>query len=216
MCCPVASFIDIRFWLGVSKARRALIAMLLLLMLGRSGNHRKAEAVRTLSAYNIETNCSAFLIMLVLSDAGIAFMPTCAAAFIPNLVMLGDAPKVAAIACPPKLSGSTRRAQAQTPSSFGVQTSTMAASTPTCPQPVHPMIPIALIVAMAMRATTRLVSSIRPAMSGNGSKIAFATVTDTLPAMAQLTSQAIANRPSCAVALLAPSHAACVQRLAAA
>jgi DNA-binding transcriptional LysR family regulator len=53
---------------------------------------RKAEAVRTLSAYNIETNCSAFLIMSVLSDAGIAFMPTCAAAFIPNLVMLGDAP----------------------------------------------------------------------------------------------------------------------------
>jgi formylglycine-generating enzyme required for sulfatase activity len=50
----------------------------------------------------------------------------------------------------------------------------------------------------------------------NGSKIAFATVTDTLPAMPQLTSQAIANRPSCAVALLAPSHAACVQRLAAA
>jgi hypothetical protein len=30
--------------------------------------------------------------MSVLSDAGIAFMPTCAAAFIPNLVMLGDAP----------------------------------------------------------------------------------------------------------------------------
>jgi hypothetical protein len=117
--------------------------------------------------------------MLVLSDAGIAFMPTCAAAFIPNLVMLGDAPKVAAIACPPKLSGSTRRAQAQTPSSFGVQTSTMAASTPTCSQPVHPMIPIALIVAMAMRASlplddlgpTRLVSSIRPAMSGMGRRL---------------------------------------------
>jgi DNA-binding transcriptional LysR family regulator len=53
---------------------------------------RKAEAVRTLSAYNIETNCSAFLIMSVLSDAGIAFMPTCAAAFIPNMVMLGEGP----------------------------------------------------------------------------------------------------------------------------
>lgn len=53
---------------------------------------KKAEAVRTLSAYNIETNCSAFLIMSVLSDAGIAFMPTCGAAFIPNLVMLGDKP----------------------------------------------------------------------------------------------------------------------------
>lgn len=53
---------------------------------------RKAEAARTLSAYNIETNCSAFLIMSVLSDAGIAFMPTCGAAFIPNLVMLGESP----------------------------------------------------------------------------------------------------------------------------
>lgn len=51
---------------------------------------KKVEAARTLSAYNIETNCSAFLIMSVLSDAGIAFMPTCGPAFIPNLVMLGE------------------------------------------------------------------------------------------------------------------------------
>lgn len=52
----------------------------------------KAEAVRTLSAHNIETNCSATLVMSVLAGAGIAFLPTCAAAFIPNIVMLGDAP----------------------------------------------------------------------------------------------------------------------------
>jgi DNA-binding transcriptional LysR family regulator len=52
----------------------------------------KAEAVRTLSAYNIETNCSAALVMSVLAGAGIAFMPTCAAAFIPSLTMIGEAP----------------------------------------------------------------------------------------------------------------------------
>ena len=52
----------------------------------------KAEAARTLSAYNVETNCSATLIMSVLAGAGVAFLPTCAAAFIPNIVMLGEAP----------------------------------------------------------------------------------------------------------------------------
>lgn len=52
----------------------------------------KAEAVRTLSAYNVETNCSATVVMSVLAGAGIAFLPTCAAAFIPNLAMLGEAP----------------------------------------------------------------------------------------------------------------------------
>lgn len=52
----------------------------------------KAEAVRTLSSYNVETNCSATLVMSVLAGAGIAFMPTCAAAFIPNIVMLGEEP----------------------------------------------------------------------------------------------------------------------------
>jgi len=52
----------------------------------------KAEAVRTLSSYNVETNCSATLVMSVLAGAGIAFLPTCAAAFIPNIVMLGEAP----------------------------------------------------------------------------------------------------------------------------
>lgn len=52
----------------------------------------KAEAVRTLSAYNVETNCSATLVMALLSGAGIAFLPTCAAAFIPNIIMLGEAP----------------------------------------------------------------------------------------------------------------------------
>lgn len=50
----------------------------------------KAEAVRTLSAYNVETNCSATLVMSVLAGAGIAFMPICAAAFIPGIVMLGE------------------------------------------------------------------------------------------------------------------------------
>lgn len=52
----------------------------------------KAEAVRTLSAYNVETNCSATLLMSVMAGAGIAFLPTCAASFIPNLVMLSEAP----------------------------------------------------------------------------------------------------------------------------
>lgn len=52
----------------------------------------KAEAVRTLSSYNVETNCSATVVMSVLAGAGIAFLPTCAAAFIPNIVMLGEEP----------------------------------------------------------------------------------------------------------------------------
>ena len=52
----------------------------------------KAEAARTLSSYNVETNCSATLVMSVLAGAGVAFLPTCAAAFIPNIVMLGETP----------------------------------------------------------------------------------------------------------------------------
>jgi DNA-binding transcriptional LysR family regulator len=52
----------------------------------------KAEAARTLSAYDVETNSSAVLVMAVLASGGIAFMPTCGAAFIPNLVMLGQQP----------------------------------------------------------------------------------------------------------------------------
>ncbi|MEZ5961383.1 MAG: LysR family transcriptional regulator [Hyphomonadaceae bacterium] len=52
----------------------------------------KAEAVRTLSAYNVETNCSATLVMSVLAGAGIAFLPTCAASFIPSITMLGEEP----------------------------------------------------------------------------------------------------------------------------
>ena len=52
----------------------------------------KAEAVRTLSSYNVETNCSATVVMSVLAGAGIAFLPTCAAAFIPNITMLGAEP----------------------------------------------------------------------------------------------------------------------------
>lgn len=52
----------------------------------------KADAVRKLSMYNIETNCSAFLIMSVLSDGGIAYMPTCSATMMPDLVMLGEQP----------------------------------------------------------------------------------------------------------------------------
>jgi len=52
----------------------------------------KAEAVRTLSAYNVETNCSATLMMALLAGSGIAFLPTCAAAFIPGIVMLGEQP----------------------------------------------------------------------------------------------------------------------------
>lgn len=52
----------------------------------------KAEAVRTLSSYNVETNCSATLVMSLLAGAGIAFLPTCAAAFIPNIKMLGEEP----------------------------------------------------------------------------------------------------------------------------
>lgn len=52
----------------------------------------RAEAVRTLSSYNVETNCSATVVMSVLAGAGIAFLPTCAASFIPNIVMLGEEP----------------------------------------------------------------------------------------------------------------------------
>jgi len=52
----------------------------------------KAEAVRTLSSYNVESNCSATVVMSVLAGAGIAFLPTCAAAFIPNITMLGEEP----------------------------------------------------------------------------------------------------------------------------
>ncbi|HVV34905.1 MAG TPA: LysR family transcriptional regulator [Vitreimonas sp.] len=52
----------------------------------------KAEAARTLSSYNVETNCSATLVMSVLAGAGIAYLPTCAAAFIQGIVMLGEAP----------------------------------------------------------------------------------------------------------------------------
>lgn len=52
----------------------------------------KAEAARRLSSYNVETNCSATVVMSVVAGAGIAFLPTCAAAFMPNIAMLGEAP----------------------------------------------------------------------------------------------------------------------------
>ena len=52
----------------------------------------KAEAVRTLSAYNIETNSSAAVAMTVLSHGGIAFLPTFVASFFEGLVMLGETP----------------------------------------------------------------------------------------------------------------------------
>jgi DNA-binding transcriptional LysR family regulator len=52
----------------------------------------KAEAVRMLSAYDIETNSSAAIAFSVLADGGISFMPTFVAAFFENLVMLGEGP----------------------------------------------------------------------------------------------------------------------------
>jgi DNA-binding transcriptional LysR family regulator len=52
----------------------------------------KAEAVRTLSAYNVETNSSAAMGMVLLTHGGIAFMPTYVCSYYEDVVMLGDAP----------------------------------------------------------------------------------------------------------------------------
>ena len=52
----------------------------------------KAEAVRTLSDYNIETNSSAAVTMALLANGGVTFIPTFTAAYFEGLVMLGDKP----------------------------------------------------------------------------------------------------------------------------
>lgn len=50
----------------------------------------KAEAIRLLSAHNIETNSSAAMGMALLCDGGIAFMPTYVASYYENIVMIGE------------------------------------------------------------------------------------------------------------------------------
>lgn len=50
----------------------------------------KAEAIRLLSAYNIETNSSAAMGMIVMADGGIAFLPTYVGSYYEGLVMIGE------------------------------------------------------------------------------------------------------------------------------
>lgn len=50
----------------------------------------KAEAMRTLSDWNIETNSSAVLTFAVMAGAGISYLPTGIACVAPGLVMLGE------------------------------------------------------------------------------------------------------------------------------
>ena len=50
----------------------------------------RAEAARTLSAYNIETNSSSAMTFAVLSGAGVSFLPTFAAAMFDDLAVIGD------------------------------------------------------------------------------------------------------------------------------
>jgi DNA-binding transcriptional LysR family regulator len=50
----------------------------------------RAEAARTLSAYNIETNSSAAMTFAVLSGAGVSFLPSFVKAMFADLEMIGD------------------------------------------------------------------------------------------------------------------------------
>jgi DNA-binding transcriptional LysR family regulator len=50
----------------------------------------RAEAARTLSAYNIESNSSSAMTFAVLSDAGISFLPTFVAAMFEDLQTIGE------------------------------------------------------------------------------------------------------------------------------
>lgn len=52
----------------------------------------KADAIRILSSYNIETNSSAAMGMALLTHGGIAFMPTYVASYYEGLVMIGEEP----------------------------------------------------------------------------------------------------------------------------
>ncbi|MBI3439115.1 MAG: LysR family transcriptional regulator [Proteobacteria bacterium] len=51
----------------------------------------RAEAARTLSAHNIETNSSSVMAFAVLSGAGVSFLPSFAKAMFEDLEMIGDA-----------------------------------------------------------------------------------------------------------------------------
>lgn len=52
----------------------------------------KAEAARTLSRLDVETNCSAIITLAVLGHGGITYIPTFTASYFEGLVMLGDRP----------------------------------------------------------------------------------------------------------------------------
>lgn len=52
----------------------------------------KMAAVRTLADSALDTNCSATIIMAAQAGAAIAQLPTCATRFMPDLVMLSEAP----------------------------------------------------------------------------------------------------------------------------
>lgn len=57
----------------------------------------KAEAVRTLSDYYVETNSSAALTMALLADGGVTFIPTFTASYFDGLVMVGEKPAASPI-----------------------------------------------------------------------------------------------------------------------